>query len=445
LAATGARVELTADPVLAQRADGLVVPGVGAFAACMDQLAAVGGSEIILRRVMAGKPILGICVGHQILFAQGVEHGIKTPGVGLFPGTVELVPTRRLPHMGWNEVRPPAESAVFAQVAAERFYFVHSYAALSPAAVPADAAVTWTTHEATDLIAAVEWGPVTSTQFHPEKSGPAGAALLRAWVNQLGGKELGFHLGGYYTPNAMSAFTVLPAVDMMQGQAVQLVQGVPGSKKVFGDPFAAAQRWCQAGAEWLHLVDLDAAFGCSRNSETAARIVAELDLKVELTGGIRDDASLSSALATGCARVNIGTAALERPDWAAQAVAAYPDRVAIALDVKDGQVAARGWTTQAGEIDELIDRLTAAGCRRFVVTDVDSDGTLGGPNLELLRHVAERTPAQVTASGGIARLDDLRALLALAAVGVDSAIVGTALYLGAFTLPEALAAVAGDA
>jgi glutamine amidotransferase len=185
LAAAGADVTLTADPALAEAADGLVVPGVGAFAACMDQLKAVGGDGIIRRRVAQNRPLLGICVGHQVLFARGVEHGVAAPGVGLFPGTVDRVPAERLPHMGWNEVRPPAGSVLFEGVAAERFYFVHSYAALTAADVPADARVTWTAHGGADLIAAVEWGPVASTQFHPEKSGAAGARLLRNWLATL--------------------------------------------------------------------------------------------------------------------------------------------------------------------------------------------------------------------------------------------------------------------
>jgi glutamine amidotransferase len=185
LAAAGADVTLTADPALAETADGLVVPGVGAFAACMAQLQAVGGDAIIRRRVEAGRPLLGICVGHQVLFAQGVEHGVEAPGVGLFPGVVDRVPAERLPHMGWNEVRPPAGSVLFAGVETQRFYFVHSYAALTGGDVPADARVTWATHEGADLIAAVEWGPVSSTQFHPEKSGAAGARLLRNWLGTL--------------------------------------------------------------------------------------------------------------------------------------------------------------------------------------------------------------------------------------------------------------------
>jgi len=185
LVAAGAEVVVTAEARLAEAAAGLVVPGVGAFAACAEQLRAVGGDEVICRRAAAGRPVLGICVGHQVLFSQGVEHGVAAPGVGLFPGLVEKLPTRRLPHMGWNEVRPPVASALFAGVGRERFYFVHSYAALQPQAAPPEARLTWTSHEDVAFISAVEWGAVASTQFHPEKSGEAGARLLRNWVTGL--------------------------------------------------------------------------------------------------------------------------------------------------------------------------------------------------------------------------------------------------------------------
>jgi glutamine amidotransferase len=186
LAAAGAAVDLTADLAAAWAADGLVVPGVGAFAACMEQLRAVGGDGLVRRRAEAGRPVLGICVGHQVLFAEGVEHGVAAAGVGLIAGTVERLPARRLPHMGWNRVRPPTGSALFAGVEGERFYFVHSYAALSAGLPPGAAA--WCRHEAADFIAAVERGPLASTQFHPEKSGAAGARLLRNWVAGLGGR-----------------------------------------------------------------------------------------------------------------------------------------------------------------------------------------------------------------------------------------------------------------
>jgi len=235
------------------------------------------------------------------------------------------------------------------------------------------------------------------------------------------------------------ALYLLPAVDVQGGQAVQLVQGIAGSEKTFGDPLAAAQRWQDAGAEWLHLVDLDAAFGRGSNAEVIAEITAHMSLNVELSGGIRDDASLERALATGCRRVNIGTAALENPAWCERVIGTHGDRIGIAIDVKGSNLAARGWVREGGDWAEAVRRLSDAGCRTFVVTDVASDGMLTGPNLDLLRRVCALTDADVIASGGIAQLDDLRALRSLGPLGVTGAIIGTALYVGNFTLTDALA------
>ncbi|HWI01251.1 MAG TPA: bifunctional 1-(5-phosphoribosyl)-5-((5-phosphoribosylamino)methylideneamino)imidazole-4-carboxamide isomerase/phosphoribosylanthranilate isomerase PriA [Propionibacteriaceae bacterium] len=244
-------------------------------------------------------------------------------------------------------------------------------------------------------------------------------------------------------PGPGARLVLLPAVDIAGGQAVQLVQGAAGTEKRFGDPRAAVARWHRAGAEWLHLVDLDAAFGRGNNAELVAEVTAEASLHVELSGGIRDDASLERALATGCARVNIGTAALERPEWCAEVIASFGDRIAIGLDVRGRTLAARGWTRDGGELYTTLERLNAAGCRRYVVTDVASDGMLSGPNLDLLQRVCERTDAPVVASGGISSLADIRALLELVPRGVEGAIIGTALYLGNFGLAEALRVAAG--
>ncbi|MDT0305302.1 bifunctional 1-(5-phosphoribosyl)-5-((5-phosphoribosylamino)methylideneamino)imidazole-4-carboxamide isomerase/phosphoribosylanthranilate isomerase PriA [Streptomonospora wellingtoniae] len=238
-----------------------------------------------------------------------------------------------------------------------------------------------------------------------------------------------------------STLELLPAVDVAGGQAVQLVQGKAGSGGQYGDPLQAALGWQRAGAEWIHLVDLDAAFGRGHNRELLAGIVERVDIRVELSGGIRDDESLDSALATGCTRVNIGTAALENPDWCARIIAEHGDRIAIGLDVRGTTLAARGWTRDGGDLDATLDRLEAEGCARYVVTDVTKDGTLKGPNLDLLRSVARRTDKPVVASGGIATLDDLTAIAALTSDGVEGAIMGTALYEGAFTLQQALKAV----
>ncbi len=237
-----------------------------------------------------------------------------------------------------------------------------------------------------------------------------------------------------------TALTILPAVDVQNGQAVQLVQGVAGTEKVFGDPHQAAKRWAEQGASWLHLVDLDAAFGRGSNAELLAEVIAGVDLNVELSGGIRDDASLERALSTGCKRVNIGTAALENPQWCRQVIAAYGERIAIGLDVKGTKLAARGWTREGGDLFETISAMDEAGCQRYVVTDVASDGMLTGPNVTLLRQVCEHTDAAVVASGGVGSLDDVKTLRTLVPEGVEGVIIGTALYLGKVKLPEALAA-----
>jgi phosphoribosyl isomerase A len=236
---------------------------------------------------------------------------------------------------------------------------------------------------------------------------------------------------------------LLPAVDVAAGQAVRLVQGEAGSETAYGDPLQAALAWQSAGAEWIHLVDLDAAFGRGSNRELLARVVAALDVRVELSGGIRDDGSLAAAMATGCSRVNLGTAALEDPEWTRRAIVGYGDRVAVGLDVRGTTLAARGWTEEGGDLWETLARLDADGCARYVVTDVTKDGTLRGPNVELLRQVCARTDRPVVASGGVSSLADLEELRALVPLGVEGAIVGKALYAGAFTLADALAVAGG--
>lgn len=241
-------------------------------------------------------------------------------------------------------------------------------------------------------------------------------------------------------------FTLLPAVDVVNGQAVRLHQGEAGSETVYGTPLEAALMWQEQGAQWLHFVDLDAAFGRGSNHEMMAEIVGKLDINVELTGGIRDDASLERALATGARRVNIGTAALENPQWCGEVIAKYGDRVAIGLDVRevDGEWRAKGngWVSDGGDMWEVLERLTQQGVSRLVVTDVSKDGTLSGPNIDLLRDVAAATDAPIVASGGISQLADVIALADYVAEGIDSAIIGKALYEKRFTLAEALAAVA---
>lgn len=238
-------------------------------------------------------------------------------------------------------------------------------------------------------------------------------------------------------------FELLPAVDVADGKAVRLVKGEAGTETNYGDPLDAALAWAEQGAQWIHLVDLDAAFGRGSNAALLASVVAAVGVDVELSGGIRDDASLAAALGTGCRRVNIGTAALENPEWCAAAIAEHGDRIAIGLDVRGTTLAARGWTRDGGELFEVLARLDAEGCARYIVTDVNRDGTMTGPNTDLLRDVCAATDRPVVASGGVSSLADLQALAALHHLGVEGAIVGKALYAGAFTLPEALATVAG--
>jgi 1-(5-phosphoribosyl)-5-[(5-phosphoribosylamino)methylideneamino] imidazole-4-carboxamide isomerase/N-(5'phosphoribosyl)anthranilate isomerase len=237
------------------------------------------------------------------------------------------------------------------------------------------------------------------------------------------------------------SLVLLPAVDVADGQAVRLVQGEAGTETGFGEPLAAALAWQEAGAEWIHVVDLDAAFGRGSNRELITDLIGRVEVNVELSGGIRDDESLAAALATGCRRVNIGTAALENPEWCRRIIAEHGDRIAVGLDVRGTTLAARGWTKDGGDLWEVLERLESDGCARYVVTDVTKDGMLKGPNLDLYREVCKRTDKPVVASGGVSSLDDLVALASLVPDGVEGAIVGRALYAQAFTLKSALVAV----
>jgi 1-(5-phosphoribosyl)-5-[(5-phosphoribosylamino)methylideneamino] imidazole-4-carboxamide isomerase/N-(5'phosphoribosyl)anthranilate isomerase len=236
----------------------------------------------------------------------------------------------------------------------------------------------------------------------------------------------------------MKPLELLPAVDVREGQAVRLVQGELSAQTNYGAPLEAALDFQNAGAEWIHLVDLDAAFGSGSNHELLAEVIGKLDIKVELSGGIRDEESLLRALSTGCERINLGTAALENPDWTASVIARFGERIAVGLDVRGRTLAARGWTKEGGDLFETLQRLDTDGCARYVVTDVNKDGTLQGPNIELLRQVCGATNRPVIASGGVSKLQDLKDLRALTEIGVEGAIVGKALYAGAFTLPQAI-------
>ena len=237
----------------------------------------------------------------------------------------------------------------------------------------------------------------------------------------------------------MKKLELLPAVDVRSGQAVRLVKGELSTQSDYGSALDAALDFQKAGAEWIHLVDLDAAFGTGSNHELLADVVGKLDIKVELSGGIRDEESLERALATGCQRINLGTAALESPDWSASVITRFGEKIAVGLDVRGRTLAARGWTRDGGDLFETLERLDSDGCTRYVVTDVNKDGTLQGPNLELLKMVCGATSRPVIASGGISQLSDIQALRELTNIGIEGAIVGKALYAQNFTLEQALA------
>jgi phosphoribosyl isomerase A len=238
---------------------------------------------------------------------------------------------------------------------------------------------------------------------------------------------------------SMPELILLPAVDVAGGKAVRLTKGVAGTETSYGDPVDAALQWAKQGAEWIHLVDLDAAFGRGSNASIIRKVIKQVrGVQVEVSGGIRDDRSLDAALESGASRINLGTAALENPEWAADVIGRHGDAIAVGLDVRGTTLAARGWTQEGGDLWAVLDRLEAAGCSRYVVTDVTKDGTLQGPNLELLREITSRTPKPVVASGGVSNLDDIAALRELVPLGVEGTIVGKALYTGAFTLAEAL-------
>ncbi len=238
---------------------------------------------------------------------------------------------------------------------------------------------------------------------------------------------------------SMPELILLPAVDVAGGKAVRLTQGEAGTETSYGDPVDAALDFARQGAQWIHLVDLDAAFGRGSNAGVMRKVIKQVrGVQVELSGGIRDDRTLEAALESGAARINLGTAALENPEWAADVIGRYGDVIAVGLDVRGTTLAARGWTREGGDLWTVLDRLESAGCSRYVVTDVTKDGTLQGPNVELLREMTSRTPKPIVASGGVSSLDDIAALRELVPLGVEGAIVGKALYAGAFTLAEAL-------
>ncbi len=242
----------------------------------------------------------------------------------------------------------------------------------------------------------------------------------------------------------MKILDILPAIDVKEGSAIRLVQGELDKQSKYGDPLEIAAEFVAAGASWIHLVDLDAAFGLGNNFEVLASVIKSVDIKIELSGGIRDDESLERALSTGCSRINLGTAALEQEEWTESVIKKHGDKIAVGLDVRGRELSARGWTKSGGDLFEAITRLDKAGCARYVLTDITRDGTLTGPNLELLKEVTSFTKTPIVASGGISSLTDVKALTQLTNQGVEGVIIGKALYAGAFTLAQVLAIAKGE-
>jgi phosphoribosyl isomerase A len=428
----GAEVVLTSDRKVLLEADGMLLPGVGAFASVMRNLTKHNAASLVDQRLTSGRAVLGICVGMQVMFEHGVEHGIDTEGLGQWPGSVTMLDAPTLPHIGWSKVSSDVKSVLFEGIEDERFYFVHSYAAknweldIQPPFVKA--ALTWSEHgeRSWQLSKTVRSVPLNSTPKSPVKQ------VCSCFVT------------GFVPSRRNMKLELLPAVDVASGKAVRLTQGEAGSEEDFGHPLAAAQDWISAGAEWIHLVDLDAAFGRGDNRAVIAEVVGQAgSTKIELSGGIRDDASLAAALELGATRVNLGTAALENPEWTESVIAKYGDQIAVGLDVRGTTLAARGWTQEGGDLFEVLARLEDAGCSRYVVTDVTKDGTLRGPNLELLKQVMQFTNKPVVASGGISSLQDIKDLQELVPLGLEGAILGKSLYAGRFSLQEALAIANG--
>jgi 1-(5-phosphoribosyl)-5-[(5-phosphoribosylamino)methylideneamino] imidazole-4-carboxamide isomerase/N-(5'phosphoribosyl)anthranilate isomerase len=242
----------------------------------------------------------------------------------------------------------------------------------------------------------------------------------------------------------MKALEILPAIDVKDGVAIRLTKGELDNQSKYGDPLEVAGEFVKSGVNWIHLVDLDAAFGLGNNFEILDSIIKSVDIKIQLSGGITDDESLNRALTTNCSRINLGTAALENPEWVESVIKKHGDKIAVALDVDGKVLSPRGGSKSGGDLFQMITRLDKSGCARYVLTDVNRDGALSGPNLELLKEVTSFTKTPIVASGGVSSLSDVKALMQLTDQGVEAVIIGKGLYTGAFTLAQVLATVKGE-
>jgi phosphoribosylformimino-5-aminoimidazole carboxamide ribotide isomerase/imidazole glycerol phosphate synthase glutamine amidotransferase subunit len=408
----GADTEITWDPAHAAAADGVILPGVGAFPRAMERVRQLGLDELVAGRIQAGAPVLGICLGLQLLFESSVENE-GSSGLALLDGVVAPLEANgyKVPHIGWSPVHWERDSELTEGLGEETpFYFVHSFAPRPTA----NGDVLGTAAYGQRFACAVERPPLYGVQFHPEKSSSAGLSLL------------------------------FPAIDIRDGKAVRLVQGdFAQETKYDDDPVVSARRWVDGGATWLHIVDLDGArAGEPVNLDHVRGIVAAVNVPVQLGGGLRDSQKVEEAISSGAERVVLGTAAVRDPEMAEAIAAAHGDRVVASVDARSGKVAAEGWTEESElTTTEVIAELTRRGLRRFVYTPVEVDGLMEGPNLDSLREAAEATDGQVIYSGGIGSLDHLRAVAGLGLENVEGVIVGRALYEQRFTITEARAAL----
>lgn len=419
----GARVALSGDPQVVAGAERLVLPGVGAFPAAMENLVRRGLDEAVRRAVQRGAPLLGICLGHQVLFDESEEFG-PTPGLGLIPGRVRALPPGvRSPHMGWSRTRAVADDGALPALENGWFYFVHSFAA--EPAVASDTAATVEVGGQT-VCAAVRRGSVFGVQFHPEKSGFDGARLLAGFLARPA------------PPPVTQPFQVVPAVDLAGGRAVRLHQGRRDHLREVGqDPVALARRLEEEGAQRLHLVDLDAAFGDGDNLSAVREILRRVGCPVQVGGGVRSAAAAQRLWEAGADRVVVGTAAARDPDMLAELLARAPERVVAAADVRDGQVVVAGWTEGAGrDLGSFAAAMRRAGVRHLLVTAVERDGTGEGPDAAVLEQALAGFGPGVIASGGVGKAAHVTAIAPLAARGLAGVVVGSLLVDGDATVGE---------
>ena len=439
-AALGEDVVLTADADVLAAADGIILPGVGAFEDARAKLSVGGLDEVLVRLAGEGKPLLGICLGMQMLFDESLEFGVHK-GLGLVPGRV--VPMRgvipedfAIPQIGWNALDFTAKGPgrlLDTTPEGAYVYFVHSFYASECVSD-----TTATCDYGAPLTAVVERGNVFGTQFHPEKSGRVGLEILRRFCEIA--NQTNYQVTCLVDNPGMLIF---PAIDIYAGKVVRLTKGDYTQMTIYGDsPLEVARAFEAAGATCIHMVDLEGAkTGETPNLEDICAVARETSLFTEVGGGVRSMDVVRAYLDGGIDRVIIGTAAVKDPAFLAEAVAAYGERIAVGVDLRDGRVAIHGWTETCDLQGEAFCRsLEEAGVRTVIVTDISKDGVLSGCNTELYRRLSDACGLDIVASGGVSSLEDVRAL---ADLGLYAAIIGKAYYEGKIDLAEAIRVAKG--